>query len=89
MDKLKKIIVRIFPDIVHDRETSRKAISSLNGKLKAAEKDARYWRKRALDTERFLRVQTRDQDTLAKKFDTEEYVNIGCRSVRKYHGITN
>ena len=76
MEFLKKLIIKIFPDIVYDREESLKAIKSLNQKLQNQKEETKEWRDRALGTEHFLRKLSSDASKLAQEFDDSEGTNI-------------
>lgn len=76
---IRKFIIKMFPDIVYDEKTSLKAIKNLNEKLQREKKNAKMWRQRALETERFMALQKRNAEELAREFDSKHGTNISFR----------
>ena len=76
LEYLKKIIVRIFPDIVYDKDTARRAISELNKKLRDERENSNKWRNRALETEKCLMELNRYKENLAREYDRKGHTNL-------------
>ena len=76
---IRKIIVKLFPSIVYDEKTALKAIKNLNEKLQSEKENSKRWRQRALETERFMALQKRNAEELAREFDRKHGTNITFR----------
>jgi hypothetical protein len=76
MKIVRKLILKVFPDIVYDEATSLKAIKNLNKQLQREKQNSKEWRDRALETERFIRLVKNKREEMAREFDREGKTNL-------------
>lgn len=65
---IKKLIIKILPDIVYDKDENIKAIRNLNRKLQEEKEESKMWKQRALKTEDFIR-----NSMMSSKYRAMEY----------------